>query len=216
MPRQLLLPACLLALALWPAHGTADEILIYRCTDTFGQVTLQNGTPCAKGQQQQVRRVQPAQTIPVFRPLPAPPRPAASNDTATTKATPAGNTADAGTATADANTKDAEPLPPPPLYQCNTPDGDSYLGEEAEPPARCVTLQTVGIGGLGNLAAGAACQMVQDECQRIGDDAACDAWARRAREAQAAWRFAPAEQARARQDDYERIHRVLAESLCAQ
>ena len=46
----------------------------------------------------------------------------------------------------DAQRSAAERLPPPPLYQCNTVDNDSYLSDTPDPKPRCVRVDTVGIG----------------------------------------------------------------------
>src|SRR3546814_6318329 len=47
---------------------------------------------------------------------------------------------------------DADRLPPPPLYQCNTWDNQKYLSEDADPKPRCVQLQTTGLAGDPNRA----------------------------------------------------------------
>ena len=108
----------------------------------------------------------------------------------------------------------AERLPPPPLYQCNTPDNDSYLSDTSEPKPRCVPIGTVGIDGSQALGAGQACSMVFDQCQRVGDNAACDAWRRRVNQAQSAWTFGRADSAAELKREYERIARVVAETTC--
>src|SRR3546814_15297003 len=53
---------------------------------------------------------------------------------------------------------DADRLPPPPLYQCNTWDNQHYLSEDADPKPRCVQLQTTGLAGDPNRAGGQACE----------------------------------------------------------
>lgn len=215
--RWLLLPALLVLalLAWWPARGN-DQIVIYRCVDAFGQVTLQNGVPCPKGSKQERRSVEAVQSMPAFQPapMPMPQAPTAAED-ATGLADSSAVAGDADGDSEDSIDADAERLPPPPLYQCHTWDNDRYLSDDGEPSPRCVPMQTVGIGGLPNLAAGGACRMVTDQCERIGDDAACEAWARRAREAEAGWRFAPAELAEQRKAERDRIRRILRESSCA-
>lgn len=43
---------------LWLAGAAvAQETVFYKCTDANGAVTVQNGTPCAPGMRQEVRRV---------------------------------------------------------------------------------------------------------------------------------------------------------------
>jgi hypothetical protein len=194
------------------------EVVIYRCTDTFGTVTLQNGTPCPKGSKQERRSVE---AVPNFGPPPAAPIVSAPQPQAPRAPTPdAKATAAAAPAFApvlplpDAEKPLPERLPPPPLYQCNTPDNDSYLSDTSEPKPRCVRVDTVGIDGSQSLGAGRACRMVFDQCQRIADNAACPAWRRRVNEAQAAWTFARADMSADLKRDYERIARVVAETTC--
>lgn len=205
----------LLAAALlwaWPAAGGAGQIVIYRCVDAFEQVTLQNGVPCPKGSRQERRVVEAVQGMPAFQPPPAPPTPAAP---VVLPPTPV----DAVTGTLDGpDSTDAEApplrLPPPPLYQCEAWDKTRYFSDTDEPAPRCIPLQTVGIGGHAHLGVGEACQRVTDTCQRIDEDAVCEAWADRLREAEAAWRFAPAALVRERQAEFERIRLLLQDSQC--
>jgi hypothetical protein len=109
---------------------------------------------------------------------------------------------------------DADRLPPPALYQCNTYDNDSYLSEEAAPAPRCVRLQTTDLQGATDDSAGVACQMVTDQCQRIADGAACDAWKRRLRETEAAWKFGVAADADTHRAEYERVQAIVRDSTC--
>ena len=51
-----------------------QAVVLYRCTDALGVVTLQNDTPCPKGQRQEKRIVEAAATAAPFPvPLPSPP-----------------------------------------------------------------------------------------------------------------------------------------------
>ena len=98
---------------------------------------------------------------------------------------------------------DKDRLPPPPLFQCNTYDNDSYLSENATPEPRCVRLETTDLQGSTDTSGGVACQMVTDQCQRVADGAACDAWKKRLRETEAMEMIVaqmPAELKRARAD----------------
>ena len=112
--------------------------------------------------------------------------------------------------------QDAEPdpdrLPPPPLFQCSTHDGDSYLSEEQEVPPRCLPLRTVGLDGNPMTGAGMACEVVRDTCARVADGGACEAWRRHAREAQSRWRFAHPDNVERRRAEYERLEKIVAES----
>lgn len=112
--------------------------------------------------------------------------------------------------------QDAEPdpdrLPPPPLFQCSTYDGDRYLSEEQDVPPRCLPLRTVGLDGNPMTGAGMACEVVRDQCARVPDGGACEAWRRHAREAQSRWRFAHPDNVERRRTEYERMEKILAES----
>jgi len=210
------LAACaILLLALLPAavfRLHAQPVVIYRCTDASGALTVQNDVPCPKGSKQDKRVIEPPPTMPAYRPQaePAPPaRPAPI-----VAATPA------GAAPADANANapsiaDADRLPPPALYQCNTYDNDSYYSEEAVPPPRCVRMPVTGVDGNSDSAAGTACEMVTDQCQRVPDGSACQGWALRLRQAEAAWKFGRADVAATNKAEYERIRKVVVESTCA-
>lgn len=204
-----------------------QAVVLYRCTDARGVVTLQNDTPCPKGQRQEKRVVEAAATAAPFPvPLPSPPAeivqmPAAPSRAQADQAIPS-NAVDTLAPVSPvlplpaAQTRPGERLPPPPLYQCNTVENDSYLSDTPDPKPRCVRVETVGIDGSQQLGAGQACTMVYDQCQRIPDGAACPAWRKRVNEAQAAWTFARADSADALKAEYERIARVVAETTCNQ
>jgi len=210
----LLLACC--AVLPWSPLAAQDADTIYRCTDTSGEVTIQNGTPCPAGSRQEIRRVQalptrpPAQAAgglvvaekPAFRPPPlsdfvlaagpqeepvaGPPRPDLPRP---------------------ARIADPDRLPPPPIYQCETWDNDSYVSEDPAPKPRCVRLDTGGVGQ--------ACEMKYDSCARIGQQAECDGWKRRQREIESSWRHARAADKPALQEDFARVTRILTDSTCA-
>ncbi len=220
----MLLPALMLA----PVAATAQTVL-YRCTNALGVVTLQNDTPCPKGSKQEKRVVEGVSAAPFPKPLPPPPTLTAVPDapTADVPTAPAAAENEAATPASaatpspvlplpEAQTPPAERLPPPPLYRCNTVQNDSYLSDTPEPKPRCVRMDTVGIDGTQQLGAGSACTMVYDQCQRVPDGAACDAWRQRVNEAQAAWTFARADSRDELKAEYERIARIVAETTCNQ
>lgn len=196
------------AAMLAPGPAPARNVVIYRCTDAKGALTIQNDVACPKGSRQQRQVVQPAQTMatPVVaapvQPAPLPRQPAPV-------APPKADEAGPGPTVAD-----ADRLPPPPLFQCNTFDNDSYLTEDAAPAPRCVRLQTTGIDGSSALGAGEACQMVTDQCQRVPDAAACAAWGTRLKQVEASWRFAPAADKAERQDEFRRVSTILRDTTC--
>lgn len=197
------LPACfVLLLACGAVHG--GGIVIYRCTDAFGALTVQNDVPCPKGSKQQKQVIQAPPPMPAYRP-PAPPVP---------KPAPVAPAQVSAPAPAAPSIPDSERLPPPVLYQCNTYDHDSYLSEDDTPEPRCVRMETTDLSGMPDASGGVACQMVTDQCQRVADGAACDAWKKRVREVEAAWKFGRADEADANRAEYERVARIVRDSTC--
>ncbi|MFT3897299.1 MAG: DUF4124 domain-containing protein [Thermomonas sp.] len=205
--------ACALLLLAIDSLPARAGVVIYRCTDANGAVTVQNDKPCPKGSKQ-VRRVldtpSPSATPPVFAdapivapepvvpaPAPEPPPPAPAPDPASASAQP-----------------DGERLPPPPIFECTTFDNDHYLSDDGTPSERCVALEVTGIGDGSAPGVGAACQKTTDTCQRVPDGAACDAWKRREREARASLMFGRADDKDKNQAEYDRVQRVVTESTC--
>ena len=144
-------PSLAILLALVGAAG-AQEITIYRCTDARGAVTLQ-GEPCPAGQAQQQRSM--------VQPKDPPPRPAVP-----APATPAATPAPPAPLPAPAPAY----LPPPPMYQCTTYDGETRFSEKDDPNPRCVPLAVMGYDA-GPF--GATCRWVEDSCVRLDDASAC-------------------------------------------
>lgn len=199
----------LLACAAIPsAHA---QVVIYRCTDASGAVSLQNGTPCPKGTRQ-VKRVMetpaPASTMPSpIAPSPVPPAPAAAPESPV----PAGVVA----AEAVAPVADSPRTPPPELFECRTWDRTRYLSEQAQPPPRCAPMQVTGLDGQGGSAGGVACQMVEDQCQRIPDARLCEAWQQRLRDAEGAAVFGGSSSPEPGPVDPARIRGIVDASTCA-
>ena len=205
--RQLLL-ATFLGAAIAPA-SRAGNVVIYRCTDASGALTLQNA-PCPKGMKQEQRTLQGVNTVPMAPansaspPTTAQTRPAAPTRPATQEPAPAVPAAD------------APRLPPPVLFQCTTYDKDTYVTEDSEPASRCVALRTTGLDGNPQGGAGQACEVVRDTCARVADGALCDAWKKRRDETEVAWRFARRENVDRNRAEYERVARILSESDCGE
>lgn len=193
------------------AHARKSSVVIYRCTDAFGALTVQNDTPCPKGSRQQKQVIQPPPPMPAYRPLPTPKfaAPAATVAPAAIAEVPS-----AAAVVSDPTIADKDRLPPPPLFQCNTYDNDSYLSENATPEPRCVRLQTTDLQGSSDTSGGVACQMVTDQCQRVADGAACDSWKKRLREAEAKWKFGVADDAAANKTEVDRVQRIVRDSTC--
>jgi hypothetical protein len=193
------------------APASAQQTVIYRCTDAKGAVTMQNDKPCAPGTRQEVRNVGALPTAPApARKAEAPAAPIGPPPGARFELV----RGPAGEASPASNVPEAERRPPPPLFQCETWDKDSYLSENAEPEPRCVPLQTVGINGNPLLAGGEACEMKRDSCTALTDVALCRAWRRRVDEAQFRMKFAADDERGARKAEYDTYAKALADSSC--
>jgi hypothetical protein len=211
--------ACLLSLAC-SFSAAADEVVIYRCTDSAGALTLQNA-PCPKGHKQEKKVMQSVATVPMGATAPArsPSAPAAKPAPVTplTPATaPAPATPDStppADISTDADTK-ANKLPPPVLFQCTTYDKDTYITESEEPQSRCVALRTVGLDGNPNTGAGEACEVMRDQCARVPDGALCAAWEKRVGETEVAARYARPGNEDKNQAEFERAKKIYSESSC--
>ena len=203
IPHRRVLACSALLFACGGAHGAG--VVIYRCTDPFGALTVQNDVPCPKGSKQQKQVIDVPPPMPAYRPPPPPVLPAP---------TPAAAPAIEAAPPPLPSIPDSERLPPPVLYQCNTYDHDSYLSEDDTPEPRCVRMETTDLSGMPDASAGVACQMVADQCQRVADGAACDGWRKRLREVEAAWKFGRADEADANKAEYERVARIVRDSTC--
>jgi hypothetical protein len=185
-----------------------NSVVIYRCTDSFGALTVQNNVACPKGTKQERRVIDVPPAMPAYVPAPTA-KPVVASEPGPVAAPAIVGTPD------DPAIADADRLPPPALFRCNTYDNDSYLSEDAAPPPRCVRLQTVGLdGSTDNNGGSVACQMVTDQCQRIPDGAACDAWKERLRETEATWKFARPDDSDGEKAEFERVRKIVRESTC--
>ncbi|AWV06109.1 DUF4124 domain-containing protein [Marilutibacter maris] len=119
-----LLPAVLAATAATalPCAALAEDVVIYRCTDAQGRLSLRD-TPCASGERQQVQTM--------LRPVDPPPRPVAPAPPPSPPAAPA-------------VVQTVVLQPPRPMYECVTPDGETYTSDTAEGNPRWVPLWTLG------------------------------------------------------------------------
>lgn len=202
----------LFVLLLCAPNMFAQSVVIYRCTDASGALTVQNAVPCPKGSKQEKRVIEAVQTVPTPPPVivsrpPAPtPQPVSAANSASSAAT-------AGSAPIS-TIADADRLPPPALFECRTYDNGRYLSDDGNPPQRCAPLTTTGIDGSSSMGAGESCQMVSDQCQRIADGALCENWKARLLEAQATLRFGRADNRAVAQAEVDRIDRVVRESTC--
>lgn len=210
MQRVVFLVVVLAAAMAVQAQQTRTDT-IYRCTNALGALTIQNGIPCPKGSKQEVQVVESPMVIPNYEspppivtevpelePAPEPQAPAVERP----QAAPPEQLAD------------ADRLPPPPLYQCNTWDNQHYLSEDADPKPRCVRLQTTGLAGDPNRAGGQACEMKYDLCSRVPDESACEGWKQRQREIESTWRYAPGADKPRLQEEFARVTKILNDTTC--
>lgn len=123
-----------LAAALLPAGAVAedaDQVTIYHCADADGQPVIRD-SPCAAGQTQ--RRV-----TTMRRPTDPPPRAAAPPS-------PKEPMQPAPAPDAPTSARTVIVHTPSPMFQCTTPDGDTYTSEDGSGNPRWVPLWTVGYG----------------------------------------------------------------------
>ncbi|MEQ8034447.1 DUF4124 domain-containing protein [Xanthomonas sp. WHRI 6106] len=209
------LVVCLLLGGAWGA--SAQEVAIYRCTDPTGALTVQN-MPCPKGMQQQKKLMIAPAAVP-FAPggaaTAAPARatqpraaaPTAASAPAAPAATPPATPVPAATSTST--------LPPPPLFECTAHDNGRYFTEDREPATRCLPMQTTNLAGGPATGGGSACEVVTDRCAPVPDQSLCEAWRKRAEQAESTWRFSDEAQSAERKQRYDQMRRVLDESRCA-
>lgn len=197
--------ACMLLLTLAPAAFARDSVVIYRCTDARGALTIQNDVACPAGTRQEREVIEspaPPMMPAVVPSMPQPPPPSPPPAIAIEPSEPtAGEIADR--------------RPPPELFECRTWDNTTYLTDDSVPIERCAPLTTTGIGGAPGIGAGAACEMVVDTCTKVADDALCESWHRHVREAEAALRFGRYESRRAAEVEIERVAAIISKSNCA-
>lgn len=212
-PSRALALSAVLAACAASAWLHAQDPVIYRCTDASGAVSIQNDTPCPAGSRQEIRRVDALPSTPPPAPAVVPAQTVLAPPPLSSFVQVAGPT-DEAIAAPDrpdlprpARIADDARLPPPPIFQCETWDNDSYVSEDPAPKPRCVRLDTGGVGE--------ACETRFDICARIGDKAACDGWKRRQREIESTWRHARGRERPALQQEFARVTRILTDSSCA-
>ena len=113
-----------LSLLLLAAPAAAEDLTVYRCTDSEGHVSLRD-TPCPRGLREQ--------SIDMQRPTDPPPAPViVRSEAASTPPAP------------PTQTRVLIVEAPRPLYQCTTPEGDRYTSDTADGNPRWVPLWTLG------------------------------------------------------------------------
>lgn len=211
-PRKLAIAFALALLGLLCLPAFAQrQIVIYRCTDASGAVTIQNDTACPKGSKQKTSTIDVPPSMPAYeaRAERMPQIVAAEKKQEDERAQEA--------------IQDALPPPvpvaereaPPPLFQCTTWDDQTYVGTEEVPPQRCVPIQVVGLDGAVNGAA-QACRYTTDTCEPIPEDGLCRAWRRRLDEAKFRAHFAGENDNHEREFDYEKMAATVRNSTCGE
>ena len=179
-----------------PAPGM---VVIYRCTDANGMLSIQNGIPCPKGQKQSREVLQAPTSVPVATPMMTMPTPTPTPMIAARQPVYAPVV--------------ASPLPPPALFRCHTYTNNSYLSDNGQPKSRCMPLQaTTGGGSAGTPT---VCERQEDTCERIPDQELCTAWAQYDREAQSLVEMGNPDIADEATKLHARTRKVLSESSCA-
>lgn len=199
---RMLLLAITLALA--PAQA-ADQVVVYRCTDKAGHLTIQNGVACPAGSRQEKQVIDAPPALPAYVPREV----RMPEVVASEQAMREREIAEA----LPAPVPPSERTPPPALYQCRTWDGQEYLTEDETPVQRCAPLQVVGLAG-GSVSSARACEQVTDQCSAVPEDRLCTSWRRRVSEAEFRWRFAGSHDGDKRLA-YETLAATLANSTCA-
>lgn len=168
-----------------------DTVVVHRCVDAKGRVSLQDD-PCPKGSQQSTREMQ--------RPVDAPARAPA---------------APAPPASAPAPVVLERPRPliePPPMYLCTSYDGIVRESEVYDPNPRCEPLALYYPNGYLTPQQAGACRWVQDSCVRLSDAAACERFRRKRTEASSAAMHAFSDTAAYRKSEVERLTQIIDES----
>lgn len=186
---------CLFAAASGDAH--AQQVVIYRCTDASGHVTLQNDQACPSGTREQKQVVDAPPTLPAYVP------PATYTPAIVAKDPP----------TQAASSPLAAREPPPALFQCRSWDQTSYYTDASTPREHCAPLRVVGIDGVSRPQA-SACETVADQCEAVPAETLCHAWKQQVDEAEFRWRFAGAKDDDDRRREYEKLATILANSDC--
>lgn len=213
-----LLIALLLLVTAFSSAAARDPVVIYRCTDASGAVSLQNDAPCAKGSKQE-RRVMET----VAESVPPPPANAPMAPEATLPLVVVEAGAETGAATVEAMpsavgaTNSAATLvpmsPPPPLFACRTSDRKEYFSDDPVPARRCAPLQVSGLDGSSGGGA-SACEWGTDTCAPVPDAALCQQWRQHAHDTRATLLFGRAEDPAATRVELERIETIISASTC--
>lgn len=174
--------------------STSPTVVVHRCTDARGHVTLQDD-PCPRGTRDDAREMtRPKDPAPGPRRPPAVPRIVEAPDTPLPRPRRAF-------------------IPPPPMYQCTTYDGNSRFSESYDPNPRCEPL-VIYYPYPNNLtpAQALSCRWVEDSCVRLDDRAACARWIQMRKDAVSEATRAFSDTADYRRSELARISQIVEES----
>ena len=171
-----------------------EIVLVHRCTDAKGRVTLQD-EPCPKGSQSESRQMTRPKDPPKSRPIPmrAPPIDVLADDP-----TPSFR---------------RELIPPPPMYRCTSYDGIGRFSESYDPNPRCEPL-VLYYPYPNNLtpAQALSCRWVEDSCVRLPDSTACMRWKVMRKDAVSAATRSFSDTAAYRKSELERLSQITEDS----
>ena len=205
--RRFVIAAVLLLASL---GAQAQETVFYKCTDAKGNVSMQNGVPCAAGMKQEVKRIGEVRTVPV------PAKKPAVAEAPEAKPEYGEFVMVRGPEVKRAPAPEAAALPAPPaLFQCRTWENKDYLGETGTPEPTCAALQVTGIDGSAALGMGRACEMKYDTCTAIPAEQLCAAWYRHLDDAEFKLKYAGDDSRPLRQAAFDAIDKKIKASNCS-
>ncbi len=216
------LPLLLLLLSAAPSTSLAQSsVVIYRCTDASGALSIQNDVPCAKGSEQERRVMETVRPSAPPPPVITPQVPALSAASAAkgkadaSAAKHAGDTAHAKQE-AGGDSASAAPLDsPPPLFTCRTWERKDHFTDNPVPTRRCAPLLVSGLDGSAGGGSASACEYVVDTCTAVPQEALCAQWRQFKNDTQAMLVFGRAPDPAATRAEVTRIEAILQASSCA-
>jgi len=180
-----------------PPGATSRTVVVHRCTDARGNVTLTDDA-CPAGSREETREM--------ARPKDPPPR--------TDRAPP--HPATVAAAPIDFSPPPQpmrELVPPPAMYQCISYDGIERWSESYDPNPRCEPL-VIYYPYPNNLtpAQALSCRWVEDSCVRLSDASACERWRQKSKDAISEATRAFSDTAQYWKSERARIAQILDES----
>jgi hypothetical protein len=172
----------------------AATVQLHRCTDAGGKVTWQDDA-CPAGSKDELRRMQRPTDPPPRRQAQAPPPVPAPAEVAPAAPPP------------------RELIPPPPIFLCTSYDGIERFSESYDPNPRCEPL-VLYYPNPEQLTPQAqnSCRWVQDSCVRLSDEASCERWHFKQKEASSQLQRAFTDTLEYRKSELARINQILQES----